>query len=109
MIAANHILAESDIGVKLIIGLIVGTIWAVGALANWLNKQKNQQDESQRREQIRRAIEAQRASAAAAAQHQQLQQQRARVAPRAPVRGAPPPRAVVYRAPAAVVHPAAAR
>jgi hypothetical protein len=102
MIDTPHILAETDFGVKLVIGLIAAAIWGISALANLLNKQKKVQDDEQRREQIKRAIEAQRASAAAAARYQQQQQQRAQVAPRAPLRAAPAPPARYQAAPPAV-------
>jgi hypothetical protein len=102
MVNTLHILADTDIPVKFVIGAIALVIWGIGALANWVNKQNKQQTDERQREQIRRAIEAQRASATAAAAHVQQQQQRARVTPRAVVQRS---RAPVH-ASHAPVHPA---
>jgi type II secretory pathway pseudopilin PulG len=73
MTSLAHILADTEIPGKLIGLLIVAAIYGIGALASWLNKQKKEQEEIARREQIRRAIEAQQAGAMGAAQHQQRQ------------------------------------
>ena len=103
----SPILADTEIPGKLIGFLIVAAIYGIGALASWLSKQKKEQDELERREQIRRAIEAQQASAMGAAQHQhQLRQpppppRRITPASTPPTRSTAPPPPLARRVPKA--------